>query len=62
MWRVRCGAGCGGVPTVVMAHQPKAAAEAIVLDDVRLVLAGHTHAGQIFPWNVAIYLGNPFLV
>lgn len=51
-----------GVPTVVLAHQPRAASEAVMWNDVRLVLSGHTHAGQIFPWNIAIYLGNPFFV
>lgn len=49
-----------GIPTVVLAHQPRAAAEAIMWDDVRLVLSGHTHAGQIFPWMVVIYLTHPF--
>ena len=51
-----------GVPTIVLAHQPRAAAKAIVWDDVRLVLSGHTHAGQFFPWMMVIYLVNPFFV
>ena len=52
----------GGVPTVVLAHQPRAAAEAIVWKDVRLVLSGHTHAGQILPFMPFTYLFNPFYV
>ncbi len=51
-----------GVPTVVLAHQPWAAAEAIMWDDVRLVLSGHTHAGQILPMMLPTYLYNPFFV
>jgi predicted MPP superfamily phosphohydrolase len=51
-----------GVPTVVLAHQPSAALEAIEWKDVRLVLSGHTHAGQFFPVNMLIYLVNPFFV
>ena len=50
-----------GIPTIVLAHQPAAAAEAIEWEDVRLVLSGHTHAGQIFPLMIPIYLVNPFL-
>ncbi len=51
-----------GVPTVVLAHQPKAAAEAIMWNDVQLVLSGHTHAGQILPMMLFAYLYNPFFV
>ena len=50
------------VPTIVLAHQPRAAAEAIYWNDVRLVLSGHTHAGQIFPFMIPVYLYNPFFV
>ena len=49
-----------GVPTIVLAHQPMAAAEAVMWDDVRLVLSGHTHAGQILPMMLPVYLYNPF--
>ena len=42
------------IPTIVLAHQPRAAAKAIVWDDVRLVLSGHTHGGQFFPWMMII--------
>ena len=52
-----------GVPTIIVfAHQPCAAAKAIVWDDVRHVLSGHTHGGQFFPWMMFIYLANPFSV
>ena len=50
------------VPTIVLAHQPHAAAEAIEWSDVHLVLSGHTHAGQVFPFMILVYLYNPFFV
>ena len=54
-----------GVPKeafkVLLAHQPKAANEAATLG-IDLQLSGHTHAGQIFPFNVLIYLDQPFNV
>ena len=50
------------IPTIVLAHQPRAAAEAIHWNDVRLVLSGHTHAGQIFPLMIPVYLYNPYFV
>ena len=51
-----------GVPTIVLAHQPKAALEAIQWSNVCLTLAGHTHAGQFFPFSILVYLFNPFFV
>ena len=51
-----------GTPTVVLAHQPRAALEAAQWSDVRLVLSGHTHAGQFFPWAIVSYLINPLFV
>ena len=51
-----------GVPTIVLAHQPWAAQEAILWKDVRLVLSGHTHAGQLLPMMAITYLYNPFFV
>lgn len=51
-----------GIPTVVMAHQPSAALLTLEWSDVRLILAGHTHAGQFFPFAVAVYFINPFFV
>ncbi|KAM6170571.1 transmembrane protein with metallophosphoesterase domain [Rhynchocyon petersi] len=47
--------------TILLAHQPLAAKRALQMrPDINLVLSGHTHAGQIFPLNVAAYLLNPF--
>ena len=45
---------------VLLAHQPKCAAEAAELG-VGLQLSGHTHGGQIFPWNFLVRLQQPFI-
>ncbi|XP_075403207.1 transmembrane protein with metallophosphoesterase domain [Tenrec ecaudatus] len=54
--------GCGpDHATILLAHQPLAAKRALQeRPDINLILSGHTHAGQIFPLNVAAYLLNPF--
>lgn len=47
--------------TVLLAHQPLAAKRALqARPDINLILSGHTHAGQLIPWNVISYLLNPF--
>ncbi|XP_004704109.1 transmembrane protein with metallophosphoesterase domain [Echinops telfairi] len=47
--------------TILLAHQPLAAKRALQeRPEINLILSGHTHAGQIFPLNVAAYLLNPF--
>jgi predicted MPP superfamily phosphohydrolase len=45
---------------VLLAHQPRAVLEAARLG-VGLVLAGHTHGGQLFPWNHLVYLQQPVI-
>ena len=46
---------------LLLAHQPKAAPQAADLG-IDLQLSGHTHAGQIFPFNFLIYLDQPYNV
>ncbi|XP_032218413.2 transmembrane protein with metallophosphoesterase domain [Nematostella vectensis] len=47
--------------TILLAHQPQAALQAIQqYPDIDLVLSGHTHGGQFFPLHIPIYLWNPF--
>jgi predicted MPP superfamily phosphohydrolase len=47
-------------PLVLLAHQPKGIdlAERLGVD---LQLSGHTHGGQLFPWNFVVKLVFPFL-
>jgi hypothetical protein len=45
---------------VLLAHQPRAVEEASALD-VGLVLSGHTHGGQLWPWNHLVRLQQPYV-
>ena len=45
---------------VLLAHQPKHIVEASARD-VGLMLSGHTHGGQIFPWGLFVRLDQPFV-
>ncbi len=45
---------------VVLAHQPRAVVEASAMD-VGLVLSGHTHGGQLWPWNHLVRLQQPYV-
>ena len=47
-------------PVILLAHQPKAAHEAAD-HGVALQLSGHTHGGQIFPFNYLVKLQQPFV-
>ena len=42
---------------ILLAHQP-VIAEKIGQNPVDLLIAGHTHGGQIFPFNVLVKMGN----
>lgn len=46
-------------PTILLAHQPKAATEASVAG-VTLQLSGHTHGGQLAPFSWLVYLDQPY--
>jgi len=50
----------GGRPVVLLAHQPRAILEAAGMG-VELVLTGHTHGGQIWPFSYLVYLQQPFV-
>jgi predicted MPP superfamily phosphohydrolase len=45
---------------ILLAHQPRTLYEAETLG-VDLILSGHTHGGQFFPWNLVATIGQPFI-
>ncbi|MEO8800258.1 MAG: metallophosphoesterase [Polyangiaceae bacterium] len=45
---------------VLLAHQPKAIFDA-KKGNVDLQLSGHTHGGQLFPWNFFVKLDQPYV-
>jgi len=47
-------------PVILLAHQPAAIEEAS-LHNVDLQISGHTHGGQIWPWNYAVRLQQPYV-
>jgi predicted MPP superfamily phosphohydrolase len=46
------------LPVVLLAHQPKQVAHAVDAD-VDLQISGHTHGGQIWPFNLLVRLEQP---
>ncbi|MBU0721117.1 metallophosphoesterase [bacterium] len=46
-------------PTVLLAHQPRYIDE--ITDGVDLLLSGHTHGGQLFPFRFLVKLQQPYL-
>ena len=47
-----------GVPNILLCHVPNMKPEEIWRYNLFLVLAGHTHGGQLFPLHLFAYLGN----
>jgi predicted MPP superfamily phosphohydrolase len=45
-------------PTILLAHQPRYINEVIGVD---LMLSGHTHGGQIYPFRVLVSLVQPYI-
>lgn len=45
---------------ILLAHQPRSLYQTEGLD-IDLVLMGHTHGGQFFPWNLVATIGQPFI-
>ena len=46
------------MPNVILYHVPEVGPEELKEHNIFLLLAGHTHGGQIFPLNVAAYFTN----
>jgi hypothetical protein len=49
------------VPAVLLAHQPRGV-EAAVEGGVALQLSGHTHGGQLWPFQALVAFTQPFVV
>lgn len=48
-------------PTVLLAHQPKYIEDVNDTSEFDLLLSGHTHGGQIFPFNFLVKLQQPYV-
>jgi predicted MPP superfamily phosphohydrolase len=49
-----------GAVKILLAHQPRTILQAAGLG-CDLVISGHTHGGQFFPWNLVAALGQPYI-
>src|SRR5574344_636779 len=52
---------CKNSPTILLAHQPKYLKDLDDTSKIDLVLCGHTHGGQIFPFNFLVKLEQPYV-
>jgi hypothetical protein len=48
------------LPSVLLSHQPKIVKE-LGAEEADLILCGHTHGGQIFPFGLLVLLDQPYL-
>ena len=48
------------IPTILLAHRPKAAKLALDSHRVDVVLSGHTHGGQLFPIHLWHLIREPY--
>lgn len=48
------------IPRIILAHQPKSIFKTDPLG-VDLMISGHTHGGQYFPWNFLVSLDQPYV-
>lgn len=52
--------GNPNIPSILLSHQPKVI-EYMHDKHVDLILSGHTHGGQIFPFNFLVALEQPYI-
>ncbi len=57
--KLACADCDSSLPLVMLAHQPKQFFDALPFG-IDLMLSGHTHGGQIFPFNYLVKLQQPF--
>lgn len=50
-----------GAPRVLLAHQPRSAPAVRDAGGVDVMLCGHTHGGQMWPWNFLVPLQQPLV-
>jgi len=48
------------LPTILLSHQPKIVKE-MKDERIDLILSGHTHGGQIFPFGLLVLLDQPYV-
>ena len=48
------------MPIILLYHVPKVSLEDLNEIDIFLMLSGHTHAGQIFPFNILAWIFNKY--
>lgn len=48
------------IPTLLLSHQPKIITQTQD-KPINIILSGHTHGGQIFPFSLAVLLDQPFI-
>ncbi len=53
--------GINKEPSILLAHQPKYIEELESTKGIDLILSGHTHGGQIFPFNFLVKLQQPYV-
>ncbi|MFV0480589.1 MAG: metallophosphoesterase [Campylobacteraceae bacterium] len=49
------------LPTILLSHQPKVVNSLRGDEKIDLILSGHTHGGQIFPFGLLVLLEQPYL-
>ena len=47
-----------GIPNVLLSHIPIFKPEELIKYNIFLFLAGHTHGGQLFPFQIMVYFAN----
>ena len=49
------------LPTILLSHQPKVVNDLNGDENIDLILSGHTHGGQIFPFGLLVLMDQPYL-